>query len=183
MKSTLGRLVRIMLAVVTPALLLIAPSTSVAQEKFKYSYTQPPGITKYTQQHVIDVGDVPGHQIRVAALQTKYTSDAPEYDGVKVVELLGSLQSDYINGSGRFTQYNVSHMANGDKVFSRVDALSQTSSGADGSGQTSYGTVTTITGGTGKFASIRGLIRGGGVTDFKTGPNNRPAEGEYWFQK
>lgn len=183
MKSTVGRRFSILMSIVTSAIFLITPSTALTQQKFKYSFTQPPGIAKYTQQHVLDVGDVPGHQIRIATLHTKYASEAPEYDGVKVLETFGTLHSDYTGGSGRFTVYNVSHMANGDKVFSHVDALSQTSAAGDGSGKTSFSTVTTLTGGTGKFASIRGTIRGGGVTDFKTGPENRPSEGEYWFQK
>jgi hypothetical protein len=183
MNSTVGRLVSILLAIVTAGVLLIVPGAAFAQQKLKFSYTQPPGLTKYTQQHALDVGDVPGHQIRIASLHTKFASDSPEYDGVKVVETFGWIQSDYTNATGRFTQYTVSHMANGDMVFSRTEGLGQTTSAADGSGKTSYSTVTTLTGGTGKFASIRGTIKGGGVTDFKTGPNNSPSEGEYWFQK
>ena len=183
MNKPVGRPARTLLVIATSGFLFMTATAVVAQQKFKFSYAQPPGISKYTEQHVIDVGDVPGHQIRIAAIHTKYTSDAPEYDGVKVLETFGSIQSDYTSGSGRFTQYSVSNMANGDKLFSRVDALSQTSSTDDGAGKTSYSTVTTLTGGTGKFASIRGTIRGGGATDFKTGPDNKPSEGEYWFQK
>ena len=162
---------------------MVAPATTLAQQKFKYSFTAPPGVTKYTQQHMLDVGDLPGHQIRIATLHTKYTNEAPEYDGVKVVEAFAWLSADYVNTSGHFTQYAVSHMANGDKVFSHVEGLLQTSTGAEGSGKSAYAVVTTLTGGTGKFATIRGTIRGSGVTDFKTGTTASPSEGEYWFQK
>ena len=43
------------------------------------------GETKYGEQLGLDVGDVPGHQIRVARLQTTYTDNAPVVDGVKAV--------------------------------------------------------------------------------------------------
>ena len=33
--------------------------------------------TKYTQQHIIDVGDVPGHQVRVFEIHRTYPSNAP----------------------------------------------------------------------------------------------------------
>ena len=96
---------------------------------------------------------------------------------------MGWLASDYIGASGRFTSYGVLHMANGDRIFTRADGLSQTSIGADGGRRTSFSTVTTLTGGTGKFATIRGTIRGSGVTDLKTGTTGNPSEGEYWFEK
>ena len=57
--------------------LLAASTSGWAQQKQKYLYKGPPGITKYVEQHAIDVGDVPGHQIRVAQLHTTYGDDAP----------------------------------------------------------------------------------------------------------
>ena len=105
------------------------------------------------------------------------------YDGVKVLETKGWLRSDYINRNGGFTQYTVLQMANGDKIYQTIEGQTQTSVGSDGAGRTSFSTITHLTGGTGKFANIRGLIRGSGVSDFKTGPSNNPSEGEYWFEK
>jgi len=96
---------------------------------------------------VLDVGDVAGHQIRVASLQTKYTNEAPAYDGVKVVEGMAWLASDYIGASGRFTTYGILQMANGDKIVTHAEGLSQTSIGADGGRRTSFSTVTKLTGG------------------------------------
>jgi hypothetical protein len=183
MKTLTERGMSVLFTIAAGSLLLIGPTDSWAQQKFKYAFKDPGGLTKYTQQHVIDVGDVAGHQIRVASLQTKYTGEAPEYDGVKVVEGMGWLASDYIGASGRFTTYGISQMANGDKIFTRAEGLSQTSVGADGGKRTSFTTVTTLTGGTGKFATIRGTLRGSGVTDFKTGTSGNVTEGEYWFEK
>ena len=43
--------------------------------------------------------------------------------------------------------------------------------------------MSTLTGGTGKFATLRGSLRGTGNTDFKTGTSGNVTEGEYWFEK
>jgi hypothetical protein len=183
MKTLTARGMSVLLAIAAGGLILITPTGSWAQQKYKFYFKDPGGLTKYTEQHALDVGDLPGHQIRVASLQTKFANVAPEYDGVKVVESMGWLASDYIGGSGRYTQYAVSLMANGDKIFHRIEGLVQTSIGADGGRRTSFSSVTTLTGGTGKFATIRGTIRGSGITDFKTGATSNPSEGEYWFEK
>jgi hypothetical protein len=182
MKANLTTSARLAAVVITSSLLVLLPESAAAQEKQKYlfSVTVP---SKYIEQHVLEVGDLPGHQIRIAALETKYETQAPSYDGVKVTESSGWLRSDYINRSGGFTQYSVLQMANGDKIYQTLDGQSQTSYGPEGSGKTSYTTVIHLTGGTGKFAKIRGILRGSGVTDFKTGAINSPVEGEYWFDK
>jgi len=182
MKTFAVRVMRALLPTITGGLLLVAPVGSWAQQILKYSYKGSGAVTKYTEQHTLDVGDVTGHQIRVVSLETKYANDAPEYDGVKVVESAAWLTSDYIGGSGRFTQYAVLQMANGDKILTRTEALTLTSISTDGR-KSSFSTVTTLTGGTGKFATIRGTIRGSGSTDFKNPLTINPSEGEYWFAK
>jgi hypothetical protein len=164
-------------ALVTAVAMLALSLPVIAQQKFKYSFGAS-AQTKYTEQHIIEVGDVPGHQIRVATLSTKYGIEAPTYDGVKAVESTGWLSSDYIAGNGRFIEYAATQMENGDKIYSYIEGQLQTSAG-----KAAFSTVTTLRGGTGKFSSIRGVIRGSGVTDFKTGPSTNPSEGEYWFEK
>ena len=165
-------------AVVTVvALASVWSAPAAAQQKFKYAYSaSAPG--KYTEQHVLDVGDMPGHQIRVATIANTYPADGPAFDGVKAVDSTIWVSSDYVNGSGRFTQYVVMRMENGDRIYQHVEGQLQTSAG-----KATYSTVTTLRGGTGKFVGIRGVIRGSGVTDFKTGPTASPSEGEYWFEK
>ena len=167
----------------TIGLTLSATSDLSAQEKHKYYFKSVPGIAKYTQQHLIDVGDVPGHQIRIYELHTKYAAEAPAYDGVKVVEAWTRASSDYTNGSGRGNGYGIARLANGDNVFSVLDLVSQTTVAADGSRKTAFTTVTRLTGGTGKFKGIRGTLNGTGATDFKTGTSDTVTAGEYWIEK
>ncbi len=152
-------------------------AATFAQEKFKYTFSAP-AQSKYTEQHVLEVGDMPGHQIRVGTISTKYLTESPVFDGVKMSEATAWVMSDYVSGNGRFTQYVVASMENGDKIYETVEGQLQTSGG-----KAAYSTITTLRGGTGKFTTIRGVIRGSGVTDFKTGPTSNPYEGEYWFEK
>ena len=161
----------------------VAVCPTSGQEKHKYSFSAPPGTSVYTQQHAIDVGDVPGHQVRIFEIRAKYTNDAPVYAGVKVAEGWTRASSDLTNGSGRSSGYGISIFENGDKIFSRFETLVHTVVDADGSRKSSYTSVTTLTGGTGKFSTIRGTLRGAGSTDFRTGLSGVKTEGEYWFEK
>lgn len=164
-------------------LLAAGAAESPAQVKHKYSFNPPAGTTRYTQTHLMDVDDVPGHQMRLAEVTSKYPGDAPTYDGVKVVSARGVLVSDYTDGSGRAFSYTVQTLETGDKVFLRTDIVTHSSAGADGARRTGFTQVTTITGGTGRFKGIRGTLRTTGATDLKTGTSGTQTEGEYWFEK
>jgi hypothetical protein len=163
---------------------LVASSAAgaLAQEKQKYSFKVPAGAAKYTQQHVIDVGDVPGHQIRVYELHYSYTREAPAYDGVKVVESWTRATSDYTDGTGHATGYGVAQLQNGDRIFSRLNIVTQTTMNPDGSKKTTFSTVATLTGGTGRFRGIHGTLKTIGNTDFKSISASQ-TDGEYWIEK
>lgn len=163
-------------------LLLGSAGEASAQQKQKYFFKAPPGTTKFTQTHLMDVGDVPGHQVRIAELQSKYPGEAPVYDGVKVVEARAVLVSDYIDANGSSFTYGVSTLENGDKIFSRTEILAHTIV-VDGARRTSFTSVATLNGGTGRFKGIRGTLRGSGFSDMKTGTSGAVTEGEYWFEK
>lgn len=165
------------------ACLLFISGDAFAQQRHKFFFKAPPGTTKYTQTHLMDVGDVPGHQVRVAELTTKYPGEALVYDGVKVVDARAILVSDYTDGNGNAFSYTVSTLETGEKIFSHTIILTHTTAGADGTRRTSYTTVVTLTGGTGKFKGIRGTLRSRGFTDLKTGTSGAETEGEYWFEK
>jgi len=78
---------------------------------------------------------------------------------------------------------NVTVLENGDKIFSRSETLTHGIVESDGSRKGTYTSVTTLTGGTGKFATIRGTLRTVGGGDYKTGLSGVKTEGEYWFEK
>jgi hypothetical protein len=164
------------------ALFILHPGEASAQQKHKYFFKPPPGTTKFAQTHLMDVGDVPGHQVRIAEVQSKFPGEAPEYDGVKVREARGILVSDYVAGTGNAFVHFVYMLENGDKVYARVDIMARTTA-EDGARKTSYTSVTRLTGGTGKFKGIRGTLFTTGFSDMKTQTSGTQTEGEYWFEQ
>lgn len=168
------------LAFVTAAIGAFGTGAS-AQQRQKFLFNPPPGIGKYEEQHAIDVGDVQGHQLRVYSVHSVYTQEAPVYEGIKAKEAWLRAVSDYTAGSGHAQGYTVTILENGDKIFGQWDGITQTTLDGDGSRATKVYTVTTFTGGTGKFKGIRGTVRGVATTDFKTASGS--TEGEYWMEQ
>jgi hypothetical protein len=162
----------------------VAVTDGWAQGRQKYSTPKAMTATsKYTQTHIIEVGDVPNHQLRIFELHTAYTGEAPAFDGVKVKERISRAFSDYIDGSGTATGYAINILENGDKVYERVSIQAQTAVAPDGTKKLSFRSVSTLTGGTGRFTGIRGTLLGGGGSDLRTGLTDTWTEGEYWFEK
>jgi len=180
MKAMLFQGLRVLL-VTTGSLLMVA--SAHAQEKQKYFFKVPPGLAQYTQRHVLDVGDVPGHQVALGEMHYgKYTNEASVYDGVKVVEGWDRLQSDLVNGTGRVWSYRVYLLENADKIFARTEGVVQTTVAPDGAKKILATSVITLTGGTGKFKGIRGTLKATSSTDLKTGLGDVVQEGEYWIE-
>src|SRR5438128_426876 len=80
----------ITLALPTIALLCLAVALpagdALAQQKQKVSYKVSAENSKYTQQHLIDVGDVPGHEVRIFEIRRTFPNNPPMINGVKLVE-------------------------------------------------------------------------------------------------
>jgi hypothetical protein len=153
--------------------------TAFAQEKQLVSYKTLPANTKYTQQHVIDVGDAPGHQVRIFEIHRTYPSNPPVINGVKLVETWGRAISDYTDGNGLNPSYNIYVLENGDKFFSRSTCVATSTGG----GKIDSKCVAQITGGTGKFSGIRGVVRAVNAADPKAGFNENQTDIEYWMEK
>jgi hypothetical protein len=152
------------------------------QDRHKIAYKGLGADSRYTQEHVIDVGDVPGHQVRIVELRRIFSADPPVYENVRGVEEWARGYSDYTDGNGHGWGYIVVVMENGDKIFGRYDGTAQAVAGADGSRKITFTGVTTLTGGTGRFRSIRGTQRVNVVFDPKSGYNESQVDGEYWVE-
>jgi hypothetical protein len=172
-----------LIAGVALAALVVGSGEALAQQKHKYFFKPPPGTTRFTQTHLMDVGDVPGHQVRIAEVTSKFGDEAPVYDGIKVTEVRSILVSDYVAGTGNASLHTVSTLENGDKIYSRADIMARTTIEADGGRKTSYTSVARLTGGTGKFKGIRGTLFTTGFSDMKTQTSGTQTEGEYWFEQ
>jgi hypothetical protein len=154
-------------------------SDALAQQKQQVSFKTPAANTKYTQQTTIDVGDLPGHQVRVFELHRTYPGDAPVINGLKLTEMWTRGVTDFIEGTGSSVNYSVYMLENGDKFFSRTALVAQSL----GSGKFTTTSAGTITGGTGKLARIQGILRTTGTAQPTAGVNENQTDIEYWLQK
>jgi hypothetical protein len=184
MKPT-GRMFLIPIAALLLLAALSAPRTASAQQRYSIetrSEWQQEG--RYTQQHVIDVGDIPGHQIRILEIYRTYNEKSRfAVAGVKVKESFMWGFTDYITGIGTAQAYGVWILEDGGKVFSKRSGSSQTRPTETGSYYGTFHGFLQITGGTGKYQGIRGTMTE--VVEFNTDPdrgyNRQRGTGEYWF--
>ena len=168
---------------VTVMLLSFGPGELSAQEKCKMKWEVPAANSNYTEQHVIDVGDVPGHQVRILELHRTFPNDQPNCEGLKRVEQWNRGYSDYIDRNGRSWGYTVTILENGDKIFGEFSGTTQTVVAADGSKKSTFSGVVVYTGGTGKYQGVRGLQRESAVFDPEKNFNQSQSEAEYWLEK
>ncbi|MBV8093349.1 MAG: hypothetical protein JO110_08960 [Acetobacteraceae bacterium] len=162
--------------------LLAAPNLS-AQERCKMSWETPAADTNYTQQLSLDVGDIPGHQVRVFELHRVYRNDKPNCEGLKRTEGWTRGYSDYIDRNGRAWGYSVDTLQNGDKIYMEWTGSSQTTVTQDGSKEGHFEGTVRWTGGTGKYVGVRGLERDHTTFNLDKSLNEEKAEAEYWFEK
>ena len=91
--------------------------------------------------------------------------------------------SDYTDTNGANTNYVECVRENGDKFYSRQTTVSQSTVAADGKRKNVANGAGVITGGTGKFATIKGVVRTMNVFDAKAGINDGETELEYLIGK
>ena len=166
-------------AMVLLSLALALPTGhAVAQEKQRVSFKMPAENTKYTQSVSLTVPDVVNHILRAYDVHTTYANNAPVINGVKLVESSITGIGDRFDGSGDGRRYYVFVMENGDKFFVRDSQTVQNRSGK--TNDTGSGL---ITGGTGKFAGMHGLLLQNGSFDVKAGLAESQFDIEYWIEK
>jgi hypothetical protein len=139
---------------------------------------------RYVQQHIIDVDDVPGHQIRVYEIQRTYAADRPTIiEGERIVEAWIRGSSNYTGGIGPVWSYTTYVTDKGNKIFVESLGTSETEATATGSRRGTYNGTAKFIGGTGPFARIRGVMVDVSKfdTDPKVGYNTLDSHGEYWF--
>ena len=149
---------------------------AVAQERLVFKVAAE--NTRYTQQYTIEVGDVPGHQVRLFEIRRTYPSNAPVINGMKLVESWSRGISDYTNNNGEATVYGVYVLENGDKFFTRATLVALQSPEATNLTATAAGP---ITGGTGKLARINGMARILTSADPQMGMNETQVDLQYWL--
>ncbi|HUF22473.1 MAG TPA: hypothetical protein VMP00_17185, partial [Burkholderiales bacterium] len=158
-------------------------ASAFAQQKHPINTTGEGVQSRYTQQHVIDVGDVPGHQVRILEVHRIHTAKQIVFAGVKVVEEWGRGFSDYTNGIGPAHGYGIWILEDGNKVFFEWSGIADSRTTATGSRRGTFNSASKIVGGTGRFTKIRGMLSD--VVEFDTDPQHgysrSSSKGEYWF--
>lgn len=158
-------------------------SAGLAQEKCTESFAAADAESEYTEQHVMDVGDVAGHQIRIFELHRTYPDAEPNCEGLKRTEQLVHGFSDYVDRNGRAWGYSVTTYDNGDQMFSEFTGTSHTVTNADGSKTSTYVGTSVITGGTGMYAGVRGTGRDTVRFDPEKNINESDSEVTYWIEQ
>jgi hypothetical protein len=169
---TLTTVALLCLAVLPPA------GDALAQQKQRLIFTVDAANSKYTQQYTIDVGDLPGHQVRLFEIRRTYPSNAPAINGMKIVESWTRGITDFIDNNGAATTYGVYLLENGDKFFTRGSAVAVHGPGPSKLTATAVGP---IMGGTGKLVGIQGMARTVTSTDPKVGVDETQVEIEYFL--
>jgi hypothetical protein len=160
-------------AVVKAALLCLAiglPESNVlAQQKQQDSFKVPAENAKFIVSQNVDVEDVPNHIVRLFNTHTTIPNNVPGVNGLRLVEVW-TRAGDLTDGSG--TGYFVFVAENGDKLFARSAFIVQAASG-----KIAATTTGQITGGTGRLAGLRGVVRQ--ALNFDPKPGGVPGESQY----
>ena len=164
---------RSMIALMTITL-CISAAPAIAQQKQQVSFKTAASNSKYTLQQTLDVGDRPGHQVRLFEIHRTYPNDPPMINGVKLKEQWTRGISDYDNGTGSNTNYGEFVLENGDKFFTRMTTVGQ-----DSGGKQTNMSAGIILGGTGKMSGIQGIVKATGNSEMKAGVNENQTTIEY----
>jgi hypothetical protein len=162
-------------------LTVFGSAAAPGQEKCRMSWVVPAANSKYTAQHTIDVGDLPGHQVRILELRRTFPDAPPNCEGLKLTEQWLRGYSDYVDLNGPGWGYAEILLENGDRIFARWTGTSRTVVAPDGSRKSTFTGVTTWTGGTGRYQNVRGIEWDSTVYDPDKNLNETRAEAEYWF--
>ncbi len=165
------------------AIAVLALSDASAQQKCKMSWEAAASDSKYTQQLALDVGDIPGHQVRVYEIHRVFPNAKPNCEGLKFTESWTRGYSDYIDRNGHTWGYTVVTLENGDKIYTEFTGATQTVIAADGSKKSSFEGTARWTGGTGKYKGVQGIELDHAAFNLDKRLNELKSEAEYWFEK
>jgi hypothetical protein len=165
---------------------MVFSAATMAQQRTAITFSGEGVKSRYVQQLVIDVDDMPGHQVRVQEAHRTYPDGKqPMVDGEWLVEVWIRGFSNYTGGVGPAWGYNTWVTEKGDKIFGEYSGTSESITTESGAKRGTYHGTARWIGGTGRFSKIRALFveEAKFDTDPKTGYNLSDSRGEYWFEK
>ena len=166
------------------AMFLIGPAS--AQDRHFIKISSEGANSRYVQQHMIDVDDVPGHQIRVQESMRSYPAEKQfAIDGERVTEWWIRSFSNYTNGVGPTWGFQTWITEKGNKIFIETTGTSEAQVTETGAKRGTYHGTSRIVGGTGRFSKLRGMLVeiARFDTDPKAGYSLADSHGDYWFEQ
>src|SRR4249920_3458637 len=119
-------------AFLLPACLaFFATQETLAMDRQTVAFSLPTGSIHYIQEQTIEVGDVPGHKLRIFESRIDYQNINLVFAGVRVKEVFTRGASDYTNGNGTSSNYSVYLLEDGNKVFAKDAGVGQTTVTSD----------------------------------------------------
>ena len=157
--------------------------TPAAAEPRSVSYDLAAAVTRYTKEYRVEVGDALRHELRLYDLKREFGATAPVFDGLRATESRERGTADLLDQNGRESGYVVYVLEDGNRVFGRYEGTVRTRRWPDGSRHYDIHGTIELTGGTGRFGSIRGRLRVWQALDPGADSNQGAVEGEYWFER
>lgn len=176
---------RISLVSIAAAVIVFSLSLPIqAQQRYPIESQSDWYTSQYTKQHIIEANDIAGHQIRIFELhRVSNEQTRMAVSGTKVRESWVWGYSDSIAGVGKNWGYGTWTLEDGNRISFEYAGTSQSQIAETGARVGTYHGTARITGGTGKFKGVRGILSD--VVEFNTDPaggyNRASSKGEYWF--
>jgi|SRR5581483_6580216 len=165
------------------AMLLAASHALAATERVPLSYNPVASEIATIRRYQIEVGDVPRHVLRLYEIRRVFTHRPPVFDGVAATEMRERGTADVIDESGTQAAYVIYLLADGNQVYGRYGGTVQSSRWPDGSWHHDIRGRIDLTGGTARFAAVRGSVDVRYVLDPGAESSQGESAGEYWLER
>jgi hypothetical protein len=162
---------------------LFGAAQGAEPERHPLAYSLDAVATQYARQYRVEVGDVPRHELRVFDLTRKLTRGTAMIDGVRLTETQERGVADLVDQDGTENAYVIYVLEDGNRVFGRYSGTVRTRRWPDGSRHYDVRGTIELTGGTGRFETIRGSVTVWQALDPGADSSQGAARGEYWFER
>ena len=165
------------------AALLAYSALAAAQERQEIAYDAASAQARIVQSTRIAVGDAAEHALRIYDLRRTFTVRAPVFDGVRATQMWEQGVADTVDHNGNESAYVTFVMEDGSRVFGRYAGVVQSHRWPDGSRHYDHVGAITLTGGSGRFARLRGTIWVRAAVDPGADSNQIESKGTYWLER
>jgi hypothetical protein len=161
----------------------LGPAGAAESSRLPLAYDAAAAQTAVVKRHEIEAGDVPRHVLRLLDIRRIFRRRPPVFDGVAATEMRERGTADLVDESGSESAYVIYLLADGNRVFGRYTGTVRSTRWPDGSWHHETDGRIELTGGTGRFAALRGQVRVRYALDPGADSSQGESAGEYWFER